>query len=57
MIVARLTGSGDALVSSLTKRAAGLARASLAARLIARRADPETRWRNARVLWPRFTKD
>jgi hypothetical protein len=45
----------DALAARLAARAATLARAHAAARLLARRGD-ERRWRRPGLLWPLFAK-
>ena len=56
VISARIEHASDALAARLAQRAAGLGKAWAENRLRARAADP-WRWRDARLLWPLFTKD
>ncbi|MCL4672527.1 MAG: hypothetical protein KJZ64_06240 [Sphingomonadaceae bacterium] len=54
MIRARTALSPHAFAQGLARKAARLAEARAANRLLARREDPR-RWRMARLLWPLFT--
>lgn len=54
MIRARTALSPRAFAQGLARKAAQLAEARAATRLLARREDPR-RWRMARLLWPLFT--
>ena len=54
MIAARTVRSPHAMAQSLARKAARLAEAQVADRLLARR-DAPRRWRMARLLWPLFT--
>ena len=54
MIAARTVLSPRAMAQSLARKAAWLAEAQAADRLLARR-DAPRRWRMARLLWPLFT--
>ena len=56
MIEARTTLSPRAFVRGLARKAARLAEARAATRLLARRDDPR-RWRTARLLWPLSAED
>ncbi len=55
MIAARLPAA-TGLARRLAAKAAGLAATAMENRLRDRRADP-WRWRQARLLWPLFTRD
>ncbi|MCB2062181.1 MAG: hypothetical protein KDE25_01750 [Novosphingobium sp.] len=55
MIEARLAASAGGFVVNLARKAAMLAETALASRRQAS-TDP-ARWRDARLLWPLFTKD
>jgi hypothetical protein len=54
MITANLAGAFERLAARLTARAEALAEAAAVEK--ARPGDP-LRWRDARLLWPLFTKD
>lgn len=53
MIEARLADSVDGLTARLSRKAAALAKAAV----VLRKASGPVRWRDARLLWPLFTKD
>lgn len=55
MIEARIAIGADGFAARLSRKAAALAQAAIASRRLTS-TDP-ARWRNARLLWPLFTKD
>jgi hypothetical protein len=55
MIEARISASSESFASRLSRKAAALAEAAVASRRMGSNAP--SRWRDARLLWPLFTKD
>jgi len=55
MIEAKLGASLENIATRLARKAAALAEASVSRRKLG--ADSPARWRDARLLWPLFTKD
>ncbi|MEO7248108.1 MAG: hypothetical protein ABIW31_06600 [Novosphingobium sp.] len=55
MISGDASGAFDALAARLEQKAKAIAEASAQASALGKRANP-SRWRNARLLWPLFTK-